>query len=136
MATLTAKLTLSSTDLTSDTLSMALTNILTVAGDTRIFRRTVLSAEDELFTDGGIVIAAANYGKSYVLFHNTSSASAEIITLGLADNDGTGDAALETTNIALGAGEFAFYPWDSSTDIVADAASGSPVLEVGVFEAA
>jgi hypothetical protein len=56
------------------------------------------------------------------------------IHLGLADNDGSGDEALETTNIILGAGQFAFYPWSSTTDIVADAASGSPILEVGIFE--
>jgi len=133
MGTLTSTLNLSSTDITSDTLSIALTNVLSVKA-TRLFRRQVLSAEDELFTDGGIVLAAADYTKSYVFFHNTSSAGAEIINLGLADNDGSGDAALETTNMTLSAGEFAFYPWSSTTDIVADAASGSPVLEVGVFE--
>ena len=72
----------------------------------------------------------------YVFFQNKSSTSAEVITLGLADNDSSGDDALETTNITLGAGEFAFYPWDSSTDIIADAASGTPVLEVMVFQAA
>ena len=133
MGTLTSTLNLSSTDITSDTLSIALTNVLSVKA-TRLFRRQVLSAEDELFTDGGIVLAAADYTKSYVFFHNTSSTGAEIINLGLADNDGSGDEALETTNIILGAGQFAFYPWSSTTDIVADATTGSPVLEVGVFE--
>jgi len=136
MATLTAKLTLSGNNLTSDSLNISLTNLLSVAGDVRVFRRAVLSAEDELFTDGGIVLAAASYTKSYVLFHNTSTTPTEIISLGLTDNDNTDDDALETTNIVLGAGEFAFYPWNASTDIVADAAAGSPVLEVGVFEAA
>jgi len=133
MGTLTSTLNLSSNDITSDTLSIALTNVLNIQA-TRLFRRQVLSAEDELFTDGGIVLAAADYTKSYVFFHNTSSAGAEIINLGLADNDGSGDAALETTNMTLSAGEFAFYPWSSTTDIVADAIAGSPILEVGVFE--
>lgn len=136
MATLTAKLTLSGNNLTSDSLNISLTNLLSVAGDVRVFRRVVDSTLTELFTGGGIVLAAADYTKSYVLFHNTSSTSTEIISLGLADDDNTDDNALETTNIVLGAGEFAFYPWNATTDIVADAAAGSPVLEVGVFEAA
>tara|TARA_R110002124_G_scaffold220055_1_gene385800 strand:- start:568 stop:978 length:411 start_codon:yes stop_codon:yes gene_type:complete len=133
MGTLTSTLNLSSTDITSDTLSISLTNILNVKA-TRFFRRQVFSAEDELFTDGGIVLAAASYTKSYVFFHNTSSDVTEVIHLGLTDNDNVADNALETTNIILGAGQFAFYPWSSTTDIVADAVTGSPVLEVGVFE--
>ena len=47
-----------------------------------------------------------------------------------------GDEALDTTQISLAAGEFAFFPWDSTVDLVADAASGTPVLEVGIFEVA
>ena len=133
MGTLTSTLNLSSNDITSDTLSISLTNVLNVKV-TRLFRRQVFSAEDELFTDGGIVLAAADYSKSYVFFHNTSSDGTEVISLGLADNDGSGDESLETTNMTLSAGEFAFYPWSSAADIVADAVSGSPVLEVGVFQ--
>mgnify|MGYP003625953362 FL=1 len=133
MGTLTSTLNLSSTDITSDTLSISLTNVLNV-NVTRLFRRQVFSAEDELFTDGGIVLAAASYTKSYVFFHNTSSTGTEVINLGLADNDGSGDEVLETINIVLGPGQFAFYPWSSTIDIVADALSGSPILEVGVFE--
>ena len=36
----------------------------------------------------------------------------------------------------LGAGEWAFFPWSSSVDLFADAAQGTPVLEILVFQAA
>ena len=36
----------------------------------------------------------------------------------------------------LGAGEFAFFPWTSTVDLFADAAEGTPVLEIIVFQAA
>ena len=129
MATLTPTLTLTSTDALSDSLNLSVTDSLSVLGKSKRKRVTTSTASAS-------VLAAADYTKSYVFFQNKSSTSAEVITLGLADNDSSGDDALETTNITLGAGEFAFYPWDSSTDIIADAASGTPVLEVMVFQAA
>ena len=136
MATLTPTLTLVSTDALTDSLNISVTDSLSVLGQSKRFTVIIDSSEDELFADAGPVLAAADNTKSYVFFQNKSSTSAEVITLGLADNDSSGDDALETTNITLGAGEFAFYPWDSSTDIIADAASGTPVLEVMVFQAA
>ena len=129
MATLTPTLTLTSTDALSDSLNLSVTDSLSVLGKSK--RKRVTTS-----TTSASVLAAADYTKSYVFFQNKSSTSAEVITLGLEDNDSSGDDALETTNITLGAGEFAFYPWDSSTDIIADAASGTPVLEVMVFQAA
>tara|TARA_R110000787_G_C13198935_1_gene423819 strand:- start:463 stop:582 length:120 start_codon:yes stop_codon:yes gene_type:complete len=36
----------------------------------------------------------------------------------------------------LGAGEFAFFPWSSTVDLFADSASGTPVLEIMLFQAA
>ncbi len=35
----------------------------------------------------------------------------------------------------LGAGEFAFFPWASTVDLFADSASGTPTLEVRIFQA-
>ena len=34
----------------------------------------------------------------------------------------------------LGPGEFGFFPWSTAVDLQADAASGTPILEVGIFE--
>ena len=133
MATITARLNLTSTNISNDVLNIALAKVLSVSGDTRVFRKVLAASEDELLTDQ-LLLAASSYGKSYVFLNNISTVTAEIITIGLAGNDGSGDEALDTTQIALGAGEFAFFPWDSSIDLVADAASGTPVIEVGVFE--
>lgn len=132
MATLTAKLSLSSSNVSTDNLSILLSNVLTVGGDYRSFRKIIASGASNLET-ANIVISNASYGKAYVLLHNTSIVAAEIITIG--ENADT-NAALDYTNITLGAGEFAFYPWNSTVDLVADAASGDPVLEVMIFEAA
>ena len=40
-----------------------------------------------------------------------------------------------TLSIQLAAGEFAFFPWESSQNVVAKSASGTPVLEYALFEA-
>ena len=37
--------------------------------------------------------------------------------------------------MTLGAGEFAFFPWASTVDLASAAATGSPVLEVRIFQA-
>ena len=38
--------------------------------------------------------------------------------------------------MTLGAGEFAFFPWAAETDLAVDAASGTPTLEVRIYQAA
>ena len=134
MGTLTSKLTLSASNLTSDFININLTKALSVAGEVHIIRKTLDSTETELFENQNI-LDASEFNKSYVLLHNTSTADAEIITLGLTDNDNADDNALEATEIELGAGEFAFFPWNASRDMAADAASGTPVLEIMIFEA-
>ena len=59
---------------------------------------------------------------------NKSTTAAEIITIEKADS---GDEYM-----FLGAGEFAFFPWSSSVDLFADAAQGTPALEIIVFQEA
>jgi len=36
--------------------------------------------------------------------------------------------------MTLAAGEFAFFPWESSQNIVVASASGTPYIEYAVFE--
>ena len=120
MATLTPTLTLASTDLTSETLNLSVTDSLTISKAVQ-FKRIATSTTSTSFA------AAADYTKSYVYLKNTSSNSSEIITIEKADS---GDEYM-----FLGAGEFAFFPWASSVALFADSASGTPVLEVAIFEA-
>lgn len=121
MATLTPTLTLASTDALTDALNLSVTDSLSVLGKCK--RKTVATS-----TSSASVLAAADYTKSYVFMQNKSSTAAEIITIEKAD---AGDEYM-----FLGAGEFTFFPWTSTVDLFADAAEGTPVLEILVFQAA
>ena len=128
MATLTAKLTLNSSNLTSDALSMSLSKVLTVGGDVRLFRTATSATKSNL-------LLAASYGKSYVYLKNLDSSI--VISIGMdteADNTINNDAT--DVFMTLAPGEFAFIPWAATYNLHVDAASGTPTLEVGVFEAA
>jgi len=121
MATLTTTLTLASTDISTDALSLSVSDLLTVDG-------AAISFQVATSTSSVVFAAAANYTKSYVFLHNISTTSAEIITIEKADG---GDEYM-----FLGAGEYAFFPWASTVDLFADAATGTPILEVRIFQAA
>ena len=110
MGTLTTKLTLTGSNLTSDILSMSLSKVLTVAGDVKLSRVATSATKANL-------LLAASFGKSYVYLKNL-------------------DASIVIIFMTLGAGEFAFFPWAATYNLHVDAASGTPTLEVGVFEAA
>tara|TARA_B100001769_G_scaffold271444_1_gene264220 strand:+ start:210 stop:566 length:357 start_codon:yes stop_codon:yes gene_type:complete len=117
MATLSAKITLSGTDLTSDALNMTVTDAITISKAVEV-KRVVLS------TTAKDIVAAASYTKSFVFVKNMDSA----ININLVKAEG-GDEYM-----ALGPGEFGFFPWSTAVDLKADAASGTPILEVGIFE--
>lgn len=117
MATLSAKITLSSTDLTSDALNMTVTDAITISKAVEL-KRVVLS------TTAASIVTAASYTKAFVFVKNMDSA----ISIKLVKAEG-GDEFID-----LGPGEFGFFPWSTAVDLKADAASGTPVLEVGIFE--
>ena len=96
---------------------MTVTDLITVSKDVE-FKRTAIS------TTASNVVAAATYTKAFVYVKNIDSA----IDINLVKSEG-GD-----TYMTLGPGEFAFFPWATLVDLMADAASGTPVLEVGIFE--
>ena len=121
MATLTAKLTISSSDLLTDALNLSVSDTLSVLGTT--VQKTVATS-----TSSVSVLAASSFTTSYVFLKNKSTTTAEIITIEKADG---GDEYMY-----LGAGEFAFFPWSSTVDLFADSASGTPTLEIMLFQAA
>ena len=122
MATLTPTLTLASTDVSAnETLNISVTDALEVLGQAYNFQ--VIATQT-----GTVFATAANYTKSYVFLKNTSSTAAEIMTIEKADGS---DEYFE-----LAPGEFAFFPWAASENLALDAASGSPVLEVRIWQAA
>ena len=128
MGTLTTKLTLTSTNLTSDALNMSLSKVLTVGGDARLFKVVTSDTKDAF-------LAAGSYGKSYVYLKNIDASI--IISIGM-DTEADDVVDNDATDIfmTLGPGEFAFFPWAATYDLHVDAASGTPTLEVGVFEVA
>jgi len=138
MATLTPKLTLTSTDISSsEQLNLTLTDTLTVDGPVQTKRLAIDSAATDLEATN-VILLAASYSKSYVLLYNTSTAaSGEIITIGIAvATGGTNDEDLLATasQMSLAPGEWAFFPWESDVNLAADATSGAPVLEVRIFQ--
>ena len=128
MGTLTTKLTLSSPNLTSDSLNLSLSKVLTVSGDTRLFKVVTSTTKANL-------LEAANYGKSYVYLKNLDASIVISIGMDTEADDSIDDDATDIF-MTLGAGEFAFFPWAATYNLHVDAASGTPTLEVGVFEEA
>ena len=117
MGTLNAKLVLTSNDLTSDAINMTITDLITVEKNVEL-KRIIIS------TTATNIVAGGLYTKSFVYVKNVDSA----ITINLVKSEG-GDHYM-----TLAPGEFGFFPWATLVDLAADAASGTPVLEVGIFE--
>jgi len=120
MATLTAKLTLQSSTATSDVLNLTETDALPFAND--VIQKRIATS-----TTAAVFLAAADYGESYIYLKNLSTTTAEKIFI---RSGATGSANILT----LEAGEFTFFPWSSDEDLVYDADSGTPVMEIMLFE--
>ena len=75
-------------------------------------------------TDGGFVYLRNLHATANIFIGHKASAAAL---------EGAGAADRIMT---LKPGEFAFFPWTSTVDLFADAAEGTPVLEIIVFQAA
>ena len=119
MATLTPTLTLASSDMNGDALNLSVTDSLSILG--QVTTKQVVAS-----TTGVVFAAASMYTKSYVYLKNLSSTAAEVITIEKADS---GDEYF-----TLGPGEFAWFPWASTVDLALDAAQGTPVLEVRIYQ--
>ena len=117
MATLTPKLTLTSTDVTSDTLSFSVTDTLSIDKKVVNLSRVTTSTSDlTLFASG-------TYSRSYVYLKNIDASIAMDIDFG------------STASFNIKPGEFAFFPWHASANIVVAADSGTPTLEYALWEA-
>jgi len=119
MATLTPTLTLTSTDATEDNFNITVTDSLTFSND--VVQKRIATS-----TTAAVFLAASDYGKSYLYLKNMSSTTAERIDI-RATTGGT-------DIIQLGAGEWTFIPWAGAHDLAYDAASGTPVMEVLLWE--
>ena len=116
MPTLTATLTLTSTDTLSDELSFSVTDNLNITGATVSLSRVALSTSDLT------LFASSSYSRSYVYLKNMDSTIAMDVDFG------------STASFNIKPGEFAFFPWHASQNIVVAADSGTPILEYALWE--
>ena len=117
MATLIPTLTLSSTDATSDTLSFTVTDQLNIT------KKVITPSRVTTSTGDLTVFASSSYSRSYVYLKNMDDTIAMDIDFG------------STASFNIRPGEFAFFPWHASQNIVVAADSGTPILEYAIFEA-
>ena len=117
MATLIPTLTLSSTDTTSDLLSFTVTDSLTISNKVITPSRIATSTSDLT------LFASSSYSRSYVYLKNMDDTIAMDVDFG------------STASFNIRPGEFAFFPWHASQNIVVAADSGTPILEYAIFEA-
>ena len=118
MATLTATISLASSDLTSDTLSFSTAATLTNAGgSTGMSQTTGLCRKNIAFAGAQVIEATALYraddytanGANKVYIKNCSTTATEYITVSLSGLDGDGLAEVGR----LYSGDWAFLPWNA-----------------------
>ena len=118
MATLTPKLTLESTDATSDALSMSVTDSLTVGAPS-----VGLSKINATATGGNNIIVPAGTAVTYLFVRHTGTTDGSTATAQMVDIEDTADVAIAR----LAAGEWAFFP--------ANKAGGSTGIQLQVAHA-
>ena len=117
MATLTPTLTLVSTDATTDALNFSVTDSLTISN------KVISPSRVKTSTGDLTLLASSSYSRSYVYLKNMDDTIAMDVDFG------------STASFNIKPGEFAFFPWHASQNIVVAADSGTPVLEYAIFEA-
>lgn len=114
--TIKAVLSLASRNLTNDILNLRVDDAIVVLEDV-VQKRVVLS------TTAALIVGAVDFSKSYVFVNNVSTIN---ITLVRSNN---GDEYMH-----LAPGQWSWFPWSCSVDLMAKSESGTPTLEVMVFE--
>jgi len=117
MATLTPTLSLVCTDATSDELNFSVTDTLTIA------QKVIAPSKVKTSTSDLTLFASGSYSRSYVYLKNMDDTIAMDVDFG------------STASFNIRPGEFAFFPWHASQNIVVAADSGTPYLEYAIFEA-
>ena len=122
MATTTATITIASTDLLTDELSLASTATLTKAGSsTGLESVSGLSRRATLFGSSGVIDSVVLYrgddyttsGANKIYMKNTSTTAAEYFSVYLTGGGGLGDSDGTTELGRLYAGDWCFFPWNA-----------------------
>ena len=122
MATTTAAITLTSTDLLTDSLSLTTTATLTNAGGTPGMTQTTgLARKTTSFSGSGVIDTVVLYlgddyttsGANKIYLKNTSITATEYFTVYLTGGGVLGDSDGTTELGRLYAGDWAFFPWNA-----------------------
>jgi len=120
MATVTTKLTINSSSALSDTLSLSLTNTLTVTNPAEMSRISILHS-------GPTELAAASTGAHYAYIKNISSTNSKPVNIYTAGAEDFGQIAT---------GEFAWIPVKVNVGIEVQAVDETVVVEYAIFKKA
>ena len=122
MATTTATITLSSTDLLSDELALSTTSTLTTAGtSTGVTQCSGLSRKTLSYASSGVIDSEVLYRAddytadkaNKVYIKNTSSTAAEYLEIMITGSGGTAGGGVTELG-RLYAGDWAFFPWNAT----------------------
>ena len=126
MATVTSKLTLSSTDLLSQTLNLSVTNAITASATKGLAREKV--GQTSVHADALVLYTASDYSApAYLYLKNTDTTSSNYIYV--YDDTTSGDPVI----LKLAGGEFAFMPLNAGLTMKAYGTVATTVVESMVF---
>jgi hypothetical protein len=127
MAKLSARLTLTSTDWHTDSLSINQTANIVASGDEQAIGRYTTSTTASKIPVG---VLDSTDKKAYIYLKNLSTDTSEKLIVA-EDNSGS----VGETFAVLGSGEWMFFPYGGNDYLWVESASGTPVIEYAVFEA-
>jgi len=124
MATTTAQIVLTSTDLLSDNLSLSAISTLTTAGSsTGVTQSSGLTRKTLTFASSGVIDSKVLYraddytanGANKIYIKNMSTTAAEYFTVYLTGGDNADSSNIGVTELGrLYAGDWAFFPWNAT----------------------
>ena len=127
MATLSASCTLTSTDLTSDSMSVVISNDITVTHTTGLARRPVPNTSKTSSSDLTIYTADDFSATAYVYVKNVDTTSTDYIYI--YDDTTSGDPII----LKLAGGDWAFLPTIADKTLKAYATTSGTIIESMVF---
>jgi hypothetical protein len=128
MATVTTKLTISSSDLTSQSLSLSLNKSISATATTGLARKAITSTAKGTASGQVTIHTAADFtAPAYIYIKNTDSTTTDHVIV--YDATTSGNPIL----LLLRGGEFAFLPANNSIDLKAYAVTSGTIVEFMVF---
>jgi hypothetical protein len=128
MATVTTKLSLTSTDLLSQSLNLSVSKALTATATTGLARKAITSTAKGTASGQVTIHTAADFtAPAYIYVKNTDTTSTDHVIV--YDATTSGNPIL----LKLQGGEFAFLPANNSIDLKAFAVTSGTIVEFMIF---